>query len=71
MAEETPPAKQPQPQDERAGAREPREKRTPGTDMQDDDTGTTDSGQAPGRGTPAQSVMKQEHKTEQEPGSGP
>ena len=64
------PQPQPQPQDERAGARGPRDKRTPGTDMQAEDAGTTDSGQAPGRGTPAQPAMKQEHKTDQEPGSG-
>ena len=67
----TTPAPQPKPEDEKAGARGPRDKRTPGTDMQSEDSGTTDSGQAPGHGTPAQSAMKQEHKTDQEPGSGP
>ena len=61
----------PQPQDERAGARGPRDKRTPATDMQPEDSGTTDSGQPPGRSTPTQPAMKQDHKTEREPGSGP
>ena len=46
----TTPAPQPKPEDEKAGARGPRDKRTPGTDMQSEDSGTTDSGQAPGRG---------------------
>lgn len=48
------------------------EQSTPNTDLQPEDAGTADSGnegtpRAPA--TPAQSVMKQEHKTAQERGS--
>ena len=55
--------------------REPQEeapRRTPSTDLQAEDTGTTDSGgqePAGGRGTAAESAMKQTDKTEQETGS--
>jgi hypothetical protein len=41
---------------------------TPRTDMQDVDAGTAASGND-GRANPAESVMKQEHKTEHESGS--
>jgi hypothetical protein len=42
--------------------------RTPGSDMQSEDAGTPASGTG-GRGTAAESVMKQEHKTANESGS--
>jgi hypothetical protein len=42
---------------------------TPGTDMQAEDTGTSESGQPEGRGTPAEPAMKQTSKTESESGS--
>jgi hypothetical protein len=44
-------------------------RRTPATDMQAEDTGTPDSGQPEGRGTPAEPAMKQTSKTESETGS--
>lgn len=43
--------------------------RTPATDMQPEDAGTAASGNDQ-RATASQSVMKQEHKTDQESGSG-
>jgi hypothetical protein len=42
---------------------------TPSTDMQSDDAGTAASGNG-GRANPADSAMKQEHKTDSERGSG-
>jgi hypothetical protein len=48
--------------------REAPPKRTPGTDMQAEDTGTPESGQPEGRGTPAEPAMKQTSKTDSESG---
>ena len=42
---------------------------TPSTDMQSDDAGTAASGNG-ARANPADSAMKQEHKTDRERGSG-
>ena len=46
--------------------------KTPSTDMQAEDAGTADSGagEDAGRGTPAESAMKQTSKTDHETGSG-
>jgi hypothetical protein len=49
-------------------SRETTPQKTPGTDMQAEDTGTPDSGQPEGRGTPAQPAMKQTSKTDSESG---
>jgi hypothetical protein len=47
-----------------------RTRNTPGTDMQSDDAGTASSGNdGSGHTNPAESVMKQEHKTSSEKGS--
>ena len=47
-----------------------RTRNTPGTDMQADDAGTASSGnEGTGHTNPAESVMKQEHKTPSEKGS--
>jgi hypothetical protein len=47
-----------------------RTRNTPGTDMQSDDAGTASSGnEGSGHTNPAESVMKQEHKTSSEKGS--
>jgi hypothetical protein len=65
-----PDAQTPDPSDDRPEAsRDAPPRRTPGTDMQPEDTGTPDSGQPEDRGTPAQPAMKQTSKTDSESGS--
>jgi hypothetical protein len=44
-------------------------RRTPGTDMQPEDTGTPESGQPADRAAPPQPAMKQTSKTGHESGS--
>jgi hypothetical protein len=44
--------------------------RTPNTDMQPEDAGTPESGNAGGRGNAAETAMKQTSKTGQEKGTG-
>lgn len=52
-----------------AGKEQAETRRTPGTDMQPEDTGTPDSGQPEGRGTPAEPATKETSKTGEESGS--
>lgn len=57
------------PEAQPAGKEQAQPRRTPGTDMQPEDTGTPESGQPEGRGTPVQPATKETGKTGEEPGS--
>lgn len=57
------------PEAQPAGKEPAAPRRTPGTDMQAEDTGTPESGQPEGRGTPAEPAMKETSKTSEESGS--